>query len=317
MIYTPDELPSPNSLKQSLGSFFQNLFKPPAQENYQPTALKNQNYNPFPGAPMPYSLESYQVKPDDNDLSQVANNLNVPLQTLVDNNNGIKTLPPTGSYITVNPPAGTGSFVSGSGQVNTLTQGVPPNAALNQSYVSRPASVDDRPRNAGSYFAVQQMLASGVDPSIISPAVAAQMIDPNTGQPMTPQTFAALGYTQNPTTGMYEKRGVANTPTANAPTTPLSAAQGGDTAYARTKAAQYYAAQGTAFTEQMRWDPDRGRYVKIGQLIREGRLNVRDSQARLSKRRRVREEGVPPPPPEAANAPETSANVLQLRLGSG
>lgn len=317
MIYTPDKLPSPNSLKQSLGSFFQNLFKPPAQENYQPTVLKNQNYNPFPGAPMPYSLESYQVKPEDNDLSQVANNLNVPLQTLVDNNNGIKTLPPTGSYITVNPPTGTGtgSFVSGSGQVNT-----PSNAALNQSYVSRPASVDDRPRIAGSYFAVQQMLASGRDPQVISPSVASQMIDPNTGLPMTPQTFASLGYVQNPTTGMYEK-GAENTPTANTPSTPLSAAQGGDTDYARTKSAQYYAAQGTAFTEQKRWDPDRRRYVKIGQLIREGRLDVRDKRARLRSPRRgrgsVETPPPPPPPPEAANAPETSANVLQLRLGSG
>lgn len=315
-IYNP--LPPP-SIGSSIGSFFQNLFKPPKQKNYQPTVLRNLNYNPFPGAPMPYSLESYQVKPEDNDLSQVANNLNVPLQTLVDNNNGIKTLPPTGSYITVNPPTGTGtgSFVSGSGQVNT-----PSNAALNQSYVSRPASVDDRPRIAGSYFAVQQMLASGRDPQVISPSVASQMIDPNTGLPMTPQTFASLGYVQNPTTGMYEK-GAENTPTANTPSTPLSAAQGGDTDYARTKSAQYYAAQGTAFTEQKRWDPDRRRYVKIGQLIREGRLDVRDKRARLRSPRRGQGSvetpppPPPPPPPEAANAPETSANVLQLRLGSG
>ena len=306
MIYTPDELPSPNSLKQSLGSFFQNLFKPPAQENYQPTALKNQNYNPFPGAPMPYSLESYQVKPNDNDLSQVANNLNVPLQTLVDNNNGIKTLPPTGSYITVNPPAGTGSFVSGSGQVNTG------NAALNQSYVSRPASVDDRPRNAGSPFAVQQMLNSGIDPQIISPAAAAQMIDPNTGAPISPQTLAALGYAKNPTTGNYEKTAT----TAASSSTPAPAAA--PSAFSQTAAAQKYAAQNTAFTEQMRWDPKRGRYVKIGQLLREGKLNLYDQQGNFRQRRgRNREEAVAAPPPEAANAPETSANVLQLRLGSG
>lgn len=306
MIYTPDELPSPNSLKQSLGSFFQNLFKPPAQENYQPTALKNQNYNPFPGAPMPYSLESYQVKPNDNDLSQVANNLNVPLQTLVDNNNGIKTLPPTGSYITVNPPAGTGSFVSGSGQVNTG------NAALNQSYVSRPASVDDRPRNAGSPFAVQQMLNSGIDPQIISPAAAAQMIDPNTGAPISPQTLAALGYAKNPTTGNYEKTAT----TAASSSTPAPAAA--PSAFSQTAAAQQYAAQNTAFTEQMRWDPKRGRYVKIGQLLREGKLNLYDQQGNFRQRRgRNREEAVAAPPPEAANAPETSANVLQLRLGSG
>lgn len=307
MIYTPDELPSPNSLKQSLGSFFQNLFKPAQADQSQ--ILANQNFNPLPGVP-----ESYQVKPEDNDLAQVANSLNVPLQQLVDNNNGSKTLPPTGSFISVNPAVNpnqtgapvTGSFISGSGQVNTS------NAAMNQSYVSRPASVDDRPRNAGSPFAVQQMLNSGIDPQIISPAAAAQMIDPNTGAPISPQTLAALGYAKNPTTGNYEKTAT----TAASSSTPAPAAA--PSAFSQTAAAQQYAAQNTAFTEQMRWDPKRGRYVKIGQLLREGKLNLYDQQGNFRQRRgRNREEAVAAPPPEAANAPETSANVLQLRLGSG
>jgi hypothetical protein len=44
--------------------------------------------------------------------------------------------------------------------------------------------------------------------------------------------------------------------------------------------------QGTAFENQLRWDPDRKKYVQIGKLIAEGRLNPRDKNARLSRRKR-------------------------------
>lgn len=311
MIYTPDELPSPNSLKQSLGSFFRNLFKPPAQENYQPTALKNQNYNPFPGAPTPYSLESYQVKPNDNDLSQVANNLNVPLQQLVDNNNGSKTLPPTGSFISVNPAVNpnqtgapvTGSFISGSGQVNTS------NAAMNQSFVSSQPTGTFAPTATLKWevIGLQNGISRGQLPPTVTAAAAQQLINPNTGQTFTQQDWESEGYVRD-ANGNYAKP-ASTTPTAT-PAAP--------SAFSQTAAAQQYAAQNTAFTEQMRWDPKRGRYVKIGQLLREGKLNLYDQQGNFRRRKREREEvAAAAPPPEAANAPETPTQVLALRLGSG
>lgn len=43
----------------------------------------------------------YQVKPTDTSLSQVAQNNNVPLQQIVDANNGMKSLPPVGSYLDI------------------------------------------------------------------------------------------------------------------------------------------------------------------------------------------------------------------------
>lgn len=47
---------------------------------------------------------SYQVKPTDTDLNQIATNLGVPLNDLVAANNGRRTRPPVGSYISTGGP---------------------------------------------------------------------------------------------------------------------------------------------------------------------------------------------------------------------
>lgn len=46
-----------------------------------------------------------------------------------------------------------------------------------------------------------------------------------------------------------------------------------NTDYAQTATAKRYAAQGTKFSEQLRWDPTTKKYQKIGALIKQGKLN--------------------------------------------
>lgn len=71
---------------------------------------------------------------------------------------------------------------------------------------------------------------------------------------------------------------------------------------------QQYQAQGTAFENQLRWDPERRQYIRIGRLINEGRLDVRDRRARLRRsragRQRAAEQAYIAPAPEQAAATE-------------
>jgi hypothetical protein len=70
------------------------------------------------------------------------------------------------------------------------------------------------------------------------------------------------------------------------PGTVTNAAGTGSVDFMDTDFMQEYAAQETLLENQLRWDPQRKKYVKIGRLIAEGRLNVRDRNARLRRRKR-------------------------------
>jgi len=59
------------------------------------------------------------------------------------------------------------------------------------------------------------------------------------------------------------------------------------TDYANTKAAQYYAAAGTPFLKQKRWDPQAKKYVSIGKLIKQGKLDLKGNWHRQSNRQRA------------------------------
>lgn len=60
-----------------------------------------------------------------------------------------------------------------------------------------------------------------------------------------------------------------------------------NTDYANTAAAQYYAANGTPFTQQKRWDPQAKKFVSIGRLLKQGKLDLKGNWRRTSKRQRI------------------------------
>lgn len=57
--------------------------------------------------------------------------------------------------------------------------------------------------------------------------------------------------------------------------------------YANTRAAQYYAAAGTPFLKQLRFDPQTKKMVPIGKLIKQGKLDLQGNWHKQSKRQRV------------------------------
>lgn len=93
-----------------------------------------------------------------------------------------------------------------------------------------------------------------------------------------------------------------------------------DTEFTQTGFYQKYQEQGTSFENQLRWDPERKQYVKIGRLIAEGRLDVRDSRARLKHSRRgrqIRAESVVSSATEEPSSFPGSYGVVNFNVSSG
>lgn len=90
---------------------------------------------------------------------------------------------------------------------------------------------------------------------------------------------------------------------------------------------QQYQAQGTSFENQLRWDPERKQYIKIGRLINEGRLDPKDRRAKLKRSRRGRQESyeqqyfAPEPEAQAQAQPAAgftgSFGVVNFNTGTG
>lgn len=60
----------------------------------------------------------------------------------------------------------------------------------------------------------------------------------------------------------------------------------GNTDYSQTQAAQRYAAAGTSFVNQMRWDPQAKKFVSIGRLLKQGKLDLKGNWRKTTKRQR-------------------------------
>ncbi len=84
---------------------------------------------------------------------------------------------------------------------------------------------------------------------------------------------------------------------------------------------QKYQEQGTSFENQLRWDPERKKYVKIGRLINEGRLDVRDRRAKLKRSKRGRqiryEQSAAAPAEQASTSLPGAFGVVNFNTAEG
>jgi hypothetical protein len=127
----------------------------------------------------------------------------------------------------------------------------------------------------------------------------------------TAQRGRGYGQTPNPNSSIYAPLGVpysqlprpgfaalpqlpsgVGTPATNTQALDPTQAYGGFTntgggAYADTAAAQYYAANGTPFTQQKRWDPQTKKFVSIGKLLKQGKLDLKGNWHKRSKRQKI------------------------------
>lgn len=164
---------------------------------------------------------------------------------------------------------------------------------------------------------VANALSTGNFPNVLSASVANRMVNKETNQPYTAKDWEAAGYTYNAATGQYLRGGATgnamNTPTTNTPTPGVSSA------YANTQAAQYYANNNVNFYAQKRWVKGRG-FVTIGQLIREGSLDVKTGKMRQKRGNNNgdgEQQAAPPPPPEATNAGTSPTRIYRTNQGGG
>jgi len=129
---------------------------------------------------------------------------------------------------------------------------------------------------------INQQVASGSMPGIVP--LNTPILNPQTGQPVTPSQMVANGYTLNQQSGQWVLSGANTTGPGTLPGGQGGASTAGSTDFTNTGFMQNYIQKGTAFTEQKRWDPERKKFIKIGQLINEGRLDPRSSRLKRSRR---------------------------------
>jgi hypothetical protein len=278
----------------------------------------------FPSNPNPFGNQQgggaftpfYQVKPNDKSLSDVAANTGQDLNNLVNLNGGAKTLPPVGSYIVTHPAGIPNNVVTTftpqyQNQVPNFGAGHTPIQYGGQSTTtangSTPLYTHERQK---AVIDLTNQLSQGILPPVIPMNVQSGLTNPTTGQPFTAQEMIAAGYTANPITKNFELK---NAGTPGAP----GGGGAGNSDFANTASQQAYAAAGTSFYHQKRWDPKTRKFVEIGKLIRQGRLNERTGRFSPNKGY-----GTPHPAagPVAAPMPTstaTASTVLGLHLGSG
>lgn len=280
---------------------------PPPQENV---------FAQIPGM-QPGALPSaYQVKPEDNSLSDVANGLGVPLQQLVDANDGAKTLPPIGSYMAVKPSDSPTGIIPPKQQT--------PRRNADQWWRDKPAS----PALSGANLGYEQLYyteqAKGVLKQEIDKAAATggniNIIIPNDWLAefgATPQSMQANGFTYNTANGTWVPGGM-NNPAPGAPgTTTPTGGKPVSADFMNTKFMQYNTANGIGFYDQLRWDPSTKKYVKIGDLLRQGKLDIRTGKDIVRKKHKGGGGAVQPAQPAQPTSTATANTVLALQLGSG
>jgi hypothetical protein len=212
---------------------------------------------------MPKKNNPYVYRADDSPIS-LAERFNLPPNALLEANPGAFPAS-TGQVINIpqayqyNPAATTGP--------NVLTS---PNSPTGSFLGGNPY---DRTVNTG-YSAI----APTPSPAAQPPAG----YGPNAFQSMTtPRVLPNDSWYRTPAQAASEQAAAQNIAGGITPNT-----DPGNTDYANTKAAQQYAANNTSFVNQMRWDPQAKKYVSIGRLLKQGKLDLKGNWRKSTKRQR-------------------------------
>lgn len=173
--------------------------------------------------------------------------------------------------------------------------------AANPYQYSAPIGPQPAPGPAGSPPA-------GYGPNAFAPAPQNRMVNDPKETRSAPATVGNFGF--SPTAGMRnilyrlaqgedvnmpeaQRTAVESFLTGGAPQPAFDPSQPGggfapapadNSDYANTRAARYYAAAGTPFLQQRRWDPQARRYVSIGRLLRQGKLDLQGNWHKRSRR---------------------------------
>ncbi len=302
-----------------ISNTLKNIFKPPTQTQQQ---VSYGGAQPIAG----YNFQPYQVKPGDT-FDQIAKNSGLDVPSIQKANNGMLIPPPKGSYI--NLPAA-------SPQNNLGPAFGPPKPQSYGPHVNGPYYQNQNPLNtpaapglgANSFTAgknvnvlelvpqLTQQLSTGALPPIPSQAQQ-KLINPQTGRPISDAELGQMGYQYDNQTQTWRapgQQGAAQLPAGQVQT----GAGTGSAEFMNTGFMQNYAAKGTDFVNQKRWDPTTKKFVRIGDLLRQGKLSIDGKPVKKKKGRNDEPVYVaPPPPPEATNAGGNPGQNLNTNRGGG
>ena len=319
------------STKNAFGQLSNTLSQTPEaqwfqQQQYQggplyvpPGAGAGMNRTKIPG----YSYDPYQIGAGDTFAAIAAKN-NLTVEELQAANNGMLVPPPKGSYI--NLPA-----------QQPVSIGYLPNAQAMEWLAARqsqgPVNADpflgDNRRDSNLNLnqlvpeLMQQLKANILPP--IPAAAQARLINPDTGRPITGQELQDMGYVfdQGSRNWVNSTPGSAAGQGGGAAGTVTTPAGTGSAEFMNTGFMRNYAKFGTDFMNQRRWDGKK--FVKIGDLIRQGRLDPRtgrmyDQRMKRNKHGKLvpKNKGQQPAPVEPTlGAGATPSNQLNTNQGGG
>ena len=256
-----------------------------------------------------YGYNPYQVQTGDT-FESIAKKNNMDPSHIQAANNGMLVPPPKGSYINIPNNYNVDQRNRTYGQTNyasmlnnpALGAGSAPVGQLDPGMVVR--SRDD-------LQAMVTSIQNSTDaPNLIPGQVLGQLTI--NGAPATAQAMQANGYTYNQATGNWVK---GTTQAETNATLMGGTGNGGSAEFNNTGFMQRYNALGTPFLQQKRWDPSTHRFVSIGRLIKQGKLDLRGHTHKGKSHGGNQQVAQPVNNANpGSNGPNT---VLGLHLGSG
>ena len=310
------------NVASNAANYLKDVFKnAPAQTPQQMNGSLPGMQQGIPG----YANNPYQIQQGDT-FETIASKNNTTAAALQAANNGMAVPPPKGSFIDIpklaqaqadyyNHPA-PAQLSPDQHMQQLIRQGVPSGIAamVVRAQADHAAATSANPgmfRDRGvplDFYDVVKDIQNSPDAPTNVPANVLSALTIN-GQAATPQAMIDNGYTFNQATQSWVLGG-------------SQAAQGqvttgagtGSAEFMNTRFMQRYAALGTPFLQQKRWDPSTRKFVSIGKLIKQGKL---DLQGHTHRGKKKHGGGGQVATPVAANGGGTPSTVLDLHLGSG
>jgi hypothetical protein len=242
--------------------------------------------NPFSAKhPFWQSIRTAANSPTASTVGQVIGTALLPGPTLFFNNGGFSNVP--GLDFVLNPDR------------------YPKNASLLNPTGWNTAITRREKEQAGVWKNVPYQFAKGDDPVSISSQygiTTQQLLEANPGgYPFNiGQTLNVPQQTQTPQPAQAAQPAPAN-----------------NSDYANTRAAQEYAKNGTPFLDQMRWDPQRKKYVSLGRLIKQGKLDIRGNWRKSTNRQRQGQGNRPQQQAEQKQDYTLANSFITFGVGSG
>ena len=267
-----------------------------------------------------YNYDPYQIANGDT-FETIAKKNNMSVAQIQAANNGMLVPPPKGHMINLprpgfaaqaqadyyNHPAAA-QLSPDQHMQELIKQGVPSGIAAMvaraQAEYAAQGGAQTQFRDRGvplDFYNVVKDIQNSPNPTNV-PSVALAHLTMKDGQPATPQAMIDNGYTFNQATQSWVLGG-----------SQAALGAGGGKRLSDFGSYQEFAAENKNFLNQKRWDPSTKKFVSIGRLIRQGKLDLQGRTHRGKKKHN----GPAPVAPVAANAGGTPSTVLDLHLGSG